>query len=98
MRSPGAFDKAPGKNRIEVDGVIYRKGQKVRLDPAGEGADAADTILANKIATIEVIYEDYENQVYLAVTIDEDPGQEMKRDLGLYLYYMPNEVEVVETG
>jgi len=29
------------------------------------------------------------------VTVDDDPGQELMRDIGRYLYFKPTEVEVV---
>ena len=46
-------------------------------------------------ATIERIYRDYEDGVHIAVTVDDDPGQELMRDIGRYLYFKPAEVEVV---
>jgi hypothetical protein len=29
------------------------------------------------------------------VTVDDDPGQELMRDIGRYLYFKPLEVEVI---
>jgi hypothetical protein len=29
------------------------------------------------------------------VTVDDDPGQELMRDIGRYLYFKPAEVEVI---
>jgi hypothetical protein len=96
MRSPGAQGRPPGEDRLEIDGTVYEKGNKVRLRPREEGTDIADSILKGKIATIETIYIDYEDQPHLAVTIDDDPGQDMRHDLGLYMYYKPEEVELVD--
>jgi hypothetical protein len=42
---------------------------------------------------VEAIYRDYEDKVYLAVTLDDDPGQELQRDLRRYLFFFPDEVE-----
>ncbi len=50
---------------------------------------------ADRMATIERIYRDYEDGVHIAVTVDDDPGQELMRDIGRYLYFKPSEVEVV---
>ena len=36
------------------------------------------SMLAGQVATIESIEQDFEDRVYLAVTVDDDPG----RDLG----------------
>jgi hypothetical protein len=58
------------------------------------GGDTYDAILAGRNATIERIYVDYEDGVHLGVTIDDDPGQELMRDTGRYLYFKPEEVEI----
>ena len=81
---------------ITVGEVVFRRGDRVRLRPAGR-ADAFDLLLAGQIATIESIEQDYENRIYLAVTVDADPG----RDLGMQrrpahrFFYAPEEVELL---
>jgi hypothetical protein len=90
---PGPADVA-GEPAISVDGVTFRRGDKVVLRP-GFGAAPQDGVWAGKVATIERIYRDYEDGVHLAVTVDDDPGQELMRDIGRYLYFKPAEVEVV---
>jgi len=55
-----------------------RAGARVRLRPKGR-ADAFDFLLEGRAATIASIEEDYEGHVFVAVTVDDDPG----RDLGL---------------
>jgi|AntDeeMinimDraft_5_1070356.scaffolds.fasta_scaffold03000_2 hypothetical protein len=97
MRSPSVYGDPPGEDRMEVNGVVFKKNQKVRLSPANDGtSDIADSLLIEKVATVETIYIDYEDNVHLAVTVDDDPGQDMKRELGLYMYFSPDEVEVIE--
>jgi hypothetical protein len=95
MRSSGAYGKPPGEESIEIDGMVYKKGDKVRLNPTERKTDITDSILKGKIATIETIYVDYEDNVHLAVTIDDDPGQDLRHDLGLYMYFKPDEVELM---
>jgi hypothetical protein len=90
---PGPADVA-GEPAISVDGVTYRRGAKVVLRP-GFGAAPQDGVWAGRVATIERIYRDYEDGVHIAVTVDDDPGQELMRDIGRYLYFKPAEVEVV---
>ncbi len=82
---------------INVGGVVYRCGDRVRLRPQG-GADAFDLLLAGHIATIESIEQDYENRIYLAVTVDADPGRDlgMQRRPGHRFFYSPEEVEPVD--
>jgi hypothetical protein len=92
---PGPADVA-GEPQILVDGVTYRRGAKVWLRP-GFGRAPQDSVWADRLATIERIYRDYEDGVHLAVTVDDDPGQELMRDIGRYLYFKPTEVEVVPT-
>ncbi len=33
--------------------------------------------------------------MHLCVTIDDDPGQQLMRDIGRYLYFNPSEVEAI---
>ena len=63
----------------------------------GFGRAPQDGVWAGRVATIERIYRDYEDGVHLAVTVDDDPGQELMRDIGRYLYFTPAEVEVEPT-
>ena len=50
-------------------------------------------MLDGREATIERIYLDYDDRVYLGVTVDDDPGQELMRETGRYLFFFANEVE-----
>ena len=47
-------------------------------------------------ATIERIYVDYDGKIHLGVTIDDDPGQELMRESGRYLFFFAPEVEVID--
>ena len=91
-------EKAP-LGHILVLGVELKPGDQVRLRPR-TGGDIFDLALAGKVATIESIEQDYENKVYLAVILDDDPG----RDLGLLrqpghrFFFTTAEVEPLLTG
>ena len=54
-----------------------RLGDRVRLRP-GPGADILDLVLAGRTATVEAIERDFDDEVHVAVVLDDDPG----RDLG----------------
>jgi hypothetical protein len=82
----------PGRPEATVDGVTYRRGDTVVLSP-GERGDPHDVVLRGKRATIERIYQDYEDGLYFAVTIDNDPGQELMRETGRYYFFGPGEVK-----
>lgn len=81
---------------IQIGPAEVRAGDRVRLNPHG-GADIMDLALAGKIATIEAIEQDFEGRVYLAVTIDDDPGQDLGllRQPGHRFFFQPEEVEPV---
>ncbi len=87
-------DPRDGEGSAEVDGVLYRRGDKVVLRPASN-ATPQDHLVAGRPATIERIYHDYDGTVHLAVTVDDVPGQELMRDIGRYLYFKTSEVEMV---
>ncbi len=84
---------------ITVGEVVYRCGDRVRLRPQC-GADAFDLLLAGHVATIESIEQDYENRIYLAVTVDADPGRDlgMQRRPGHRFFYSPEEVEPLDAA
>ncbi len=65
--------------------------------PPGPDADLHARMLDGRTATIERIFTDYDGKVHLGVTIDDDPGQDLMRDTGRYLYFFAPEVEVIET-
>lgn len=86
-------------DHVRVLDVDLKQGDRVRLRPR-QGGDIMDLALADKIAVIESIEQDYEDKVYLAVILDDDPG----RDLGLLrqpghrFFFTPEEVEPLLPG
>jgi hypothetical protein len=80
-----------GEQAIEVDGRRFARGGHVVLRPE-RNRNAQDHLLDGRSATIERIYVDYDDQVHLCVTVDDDPGQDIMRDIGRYLYFKPSEV------
>jgi hypothetical protein len=79
---------------IHVGAAEIRQGDRVRLRPRGR-ADILDMALAGKAATVEAIEQDYDGQIYLAVTADDDPGKDlgMLRQPGHRFFFRPEEVE-----
>jgi hypothetical protein len=84
----------PGEQTLEVDGVRFRKGGKVVLRP-GTHRDVYDRMLDGRRATIERLYLDYEDGAHIAVTIDDDPAQQLFRETGRYLFFKAGELEAV---
>jgi len=83
-----------GEVEATVGGRTIRRGARVVLRPRKRAGDPYDTILAGRAATVERIYIDYEDGVHLGVTVDDDPGQELMRETGRYLFFRPEEVEL----
>ena len=84
----------PGEAELELDGVTFRKGAKVILRP-GTDRDVFDRMLDGRTATIERLYIDYEDGAHIAVTVDDDPAQELFRETGRYLFFRAGELEAV---
>lgn len=76
-------------------GPRVTKGARVRLRPRRR-ADAQDMFLTGRIATVEQVKEDMEGNAHIAVTVDDDPATELHRWYGRFLYFAPDEVELVE--
>ncbi len=79
---------------VHVGPAELRQGDRVRLCP-NRRADIMDLVLAGKTATIESIEQDYEGRVYLAVTVEDDPGKDLGalRQVGHRFFFQLDEVE-----
>ncbi|HZZ41935.1 MAG TPA: hypothetical protein VFE58_03295 [Tepidisphaeraceae bacterium] len=82
LREVDPFPRIEAENipvkTVFAHGVNLKAGDAVRLRPLGRG-DVMDLALDGKAATIVSIEQDFEDRIYVAVTIDDDPG----KDLGL---------------
>ena len=90
---PAGIDVTPGEHELELGPKRVKLGDKVVLRP-GTGGDVYDKMLHGRTATVERIYKGYDERVYLGVTVDDDPGQELLRETGRYLFFFADEVEV----
>ncbi len=79
---------------VNVGGVEVKTGDRVILKPR-KGGDIFDLALANQIAIIESIEQDYESKVHLAVVLEDDPGRDlgMMRQPGHRFFFAPEEIE-----
>ena len=92
-----SWDPEADRRRVEcvhVGPAEIRAGDRVRLRPAGR-ADIMDLALAGRAATVASIEQDFEGRVYLAVTVDDDPGRDLGalRQPGHRFFFRPEEVE-----
>jgi len=85
----------PPPDSVLIAGKEVKAGDSVLLRPKAR-ADAFDMLLDGKTARVEIIQQDFENRIYLVVTLDDDPGREQwdERVLpGHRFYFFPYEVE-----
>jgi hypothetical protein len=87
-------DPTLGLPEVEVNGVTFRRGGRVVVRP-GIDADLQARMLEGRTVTVERIYRDYNGRVHLGVSVDQ-PGQEIMRDTGRFLWFFPPEVEVLQ--
>jgi hypothetical protein len=91
---PPGLDEIQGEREIAAAGTTVRLGDKIVLRPGKEG-DVYDKILHGRTATVERIYRGYDERIYLGVTVDDDPGQDLLRETGRFLFFFADEVEPV---
>jgi hypothetical protein len=83
---------AAGLESVEIDGVRVTSGSKVCLRPQ-QRSDSMDMFLCGRIATVAAVHRDLENRIYLAVTVDGDPGADLHAAYGRFFYFFPEEVQ-----
>jgi hypothetical protein len=93
----------PPPTSVSINGREVKAGDNVLLHPGrgrqGTRTDAMDMMLDGKTARVEVIQQDFENRIYLVVTLDIDPGREQwdERVLpGHRFFFFPEEIDVLE--
>jgi hypothetical protein len=93
--NPLAEKSAP--QSVRIFGAELRVGSRVRLWPQKK-ADIMDIALEGKAAVIEAIEQDFEDNIQLAVVVDDDPGREfgMMRQPGHRFFFSLEEVEPIE--
>jgi hypothetical protein len=56
--------------------VLFHPGDRVRMRPRRR-SDIFDIALAGKLATVVSVERDFEEQIHVCVTVDDDPGREL---------------------
>jgi hypothetical protein len=87
----------PKLRSLTVSGVEIEKGSRVLLWPR-PGGDIMDLALEGKVAFVEEMEQDYEGKVYIAVTLEDDPGRDLGADriLGHRFFFSPEEIEPLD--
>ena len=89
---------SPDTDSVLIAGRQVARGSLVRLRPGKRRADAQDMFLAGRVAEVQAVLLDIEDQPYLAVALTDHPDPELSIAHGRFLYFMPDEVEPCETG
>ncbi|MFF3456787.1 hypothetical protein ACFYXH_21125 [Streptomyces sp. NPDC002730] len=92
--SDSGFD--PARDRVVVDGRSLGAGSRVLLRPGLRRTDAQDLFLHGRSARVEAVLHDVDGAVHLAVTVEGDPGADIRREQGRFLYFQPDEVAPLE--
>jgi hypothetical protein len=91
---PGAdASVSPDTDAVTVAGHRIARGSMVRLRPGVRRADAQDMFLTGRSARVEAVLLDVEDTPYLAVSLADDPDEDLRVAHGRFLYFAPDEVE-----
>jgi hypothetical protein len=88
--------ESKSEDSVTIFGVVVKPGDRVRLWPQ-KNADIMDMALKGRVALIESVERDFDDNIHLAVVLEDDPG----RDLGLLrqpghrFFFSPEEVEPI---
>jgi hypothetical protein len=94
MEAWDPFAERPPLESVRVFGADVRRGDRVRLWPQKK-ADIMDMAMEGKVAVIEAIEQDLEDQIQFAVVLEDDPGRDMGmlRQAGHRFFFSPEEIE-----
>jgi hypothetical protein len=84
---------SPENDTVDIGGLRVGKGSRVVLRPAKGRSDAQDMFLEGRIASVQAILFDADEDPHLAVTLDDDPGADIQISHGRYRYFKIDEVE-----
>jgi hypothetical protein len=87
---------SPETDSIPWGNVRLSKGSRVRLRPGLVRSDAQDMFLEGRTASVAAVLFDADEEPYLAVVLDDDPGADIHMWHGRFLYFKPYEVEPLE--
>ena len=89
---------SPDTDSVTIGGRPIARGSLVRLRPGARRADAQDMFLVGRIAEVQAVLHDVENNPYLAVSLAGQPDEDLRIAHGRFLYFMPDEAEPHEDG
>ena len=89
---------SPETDTVTIGGQQIGRGSRVRLRPGARRADAQDMFLVGRIAEVQAVLYDVEDNPYLAVSLADQPDEDLRIAHGRFLYFSTDEVEPCEPG
>jgi hypothetical protein len=86
---------SPETDSVTIGGQPISRGSRVRLRPGLRRADAQDMFLVGRIAEVQAVLHDVDDTPYLAVSLADQPDEDIRIAHGRFLYFMTDEVEPV---
>jgi len=87
---------SPDTDAVTIGGQQVARGSRVRLRPGARRSDAQDMFLVGRIAEVQAVLLDVEDKPYLAVSLADDPDEDLRVAHGRFLYFTTDEVEPCE--
>ena len=84
---------SPSTDSVTIGGQRVARGSQVTLRPGVRRADAQDMFLTGRPAVVEAVLLDVDCNPYLAVSLADDPDEDLRAAHGRFLYFAPDEVE-----
>ena len=89
---------SPDTDTVTIGGQQIGRGSRVRLRPGARRADAQDMFLVGRIADVQAVLHDVEDNPYLAVSLADQPDEDLRIAHGRFLYFSTDEVEPCGPG
>jgi len=89
---------SPDTDSVTIGGQQIARGSLVRLRPGARRADAQDMFLVGRMAEVQAVLYDVEDNPYLAVSLAGQPDEDLRIAHGRFLYFSTDEVEPGEAG
>ena len=85
----------PASDTIVAGAIEVGKGTRVRLNPTPQGRRPG-LLPRRPHAVVAGIFHDVDGDVHSRSSLDDDPAAEFHEWYGRYMYFHPEEVEVLE--
>jgi hypothetical protein len=89
---------SPDTDSVTIGGRPIARGSLVRLRPGARRADAQDMFLVGRVAEVQAVLHDVDDNPYLAVSLHGQPDEDLRIAHGRFLYFMTDEVEPYQAG